>query len=418
MRRIAGASKTRVGRIAIAVLALAALSRIWIPTGALGREMVRSRLCAVDGPEVDVGDVDFRLPAQVRIRSLSIRSPLRVRVVGARLGVSLLGLLSGGLEPASIRVDSAIVRLPEDWREVAKGVGSWSRIPLLSGPEPLPRLGSASARRAVVRLEDGTALAEAEDASVERRGRGWAARIDAARLPGRLRIDDFRLEPAPAPDSFGIAGRFLGGSMEGGARIEWPKAAASIRLDGLDLSEVPLLGMGFPRQARLDGTASGRLGLRLLERGGAIGFDASLRCGTPLRVSGFPFQKSFLLRTYFPEFETFTATSVPFLQGQIDPKGLEISRVELGASPMAVSGKGRIRPGGQHRFSLECEMEPEFARTRAKIVQVAMVRSSDGKFRLGAVLEGNPKDQGLEVSGATVSHALSSPLSALGALLE
>ena len=367
---------------------------------------------------MEVGAVDFRLPAQVRIRTLSICTPLRLRVLGARVDISLLGLLAGKLEPASVRVDSASVRLPEAWRDISAEVGEWTRIPLLSGPDPLPHLASASARRATVRLDDGTELVDAEDAGVERDGKGWALHAGSAHLPGRIRVDDFRLSPSSNPDSLLLKGKSLGGRLEGSARVDWPKATASIGLRKLDLSELPLLGMGFPRQARMEGIASGKLDVRLLERGAAIGFQGSLECASPLRVEGFPFQKSFLLRSYFPELEKFSATSVPLLQGQIDPKGLEISRIELGAAPVSVSGKGRIRPGGEHRFSLECEMEPDFARTRAKIVQVAMVRTAEGRFRLGAVLEGSPKDESLEASSGTVSHALSSPLSALGALLE
>lgn len=405
-------------RVLLLLAVLWGLSRIWIPLGGFGRHLVESRLCADDGPKIEVGRVSVRLPAQVRIRSLSLRSDLGLSIRDAELELSLLALAEGRIEPASVRVDSAQVHLPDDWRAVRGEIAGWSRIPILASSDPLPRLRRLVASHARLALETGATLAEAEDFDLSRRDAGWTLRIDEGRLPGRIRVDDFRLASLNgATDSFRLEGALLEGSFEGrvfGIRSE-PRA--SVALKDLDLSRLPLLGMGFPRETRLAGTASGNMDLRILPESGALGFRGGLKCDS-VRATGFPFQKSFLLKSYFPELRSYCATGFPVVEGRLDARGLEISKLEVRGNPVCVFARGRIRPGGGHRFDLDCEMDPDFMRSRARLVQTAMERTSDGRYRLGAVLEGTPEKQSVEVSGAALSHALSSPLTVLGALLE
>jgi hypothetical protein len=395
----------------VAIALLVGLSRVWIPLGATGRRLVEDRLCSSDGPQVGIGKVSFRLPLEVRIDTLRLRSSLGLQLRDVRIDLAVRPLLAGRIEPSAVHVDSLRAQLPStDRLDVDRIRVCWLHMPILAGPRPLSDLDRMEVENIGVSDPSGNELADARDADLFRRWGRWKLDVASAHLPGRIRLDDMELEQSPETTSvFSVHGHLLDGRIDGRLSAG-PAPRLDVELRKLDLSRLPLLSMDFPSESRMTGIVSGKLRLRRAAKADAFDFSGEL-AGDSIRMAGFPFQKSMLIRSFLPEFaDNISFGRVSRLEGRLDPRGLDVLDARIEGHPLTVCAKGRVRPGGAHRLDLDCALDPAFARSRTGLVRDAMEPRSDGRFHLGAILEGRPNAQNLEISGHTMGHAVGSVL--------
>jgi len=384
---------------------------VWIPLGATGRRLVEDRLCSSDGPQVGIGKVSFRLPLEVRIDTLRLRSSLGLQLRDVRIDLAVRPLLAGRIEPSAVHVDSLRAQLPStDRLDVDRIRVCWLHMPILAGPRPLSDLDRMEVENIGVSDPSGNELADARDADLNRREDRWKLDVASAHLPGMIRFDDMELEQSPETTSiFSVHGRLLDGRIEGRLSAG-PAPELDVELRKLDLSRLPLLSLDFPRASRMTGIVSGKLRAHRAEKADAFDFSGEL-AGDSIRMAGFPFQKSVLIRSFLPEFaDNISFGRISRLEGRLDPRGLDVFDAQVEGHPLTVCAKGRVRPGGAHRLDLDCALDPAFARTRTGLVREALEPRSDGRFHLGAILEGRPNDQSLEISGHTLGHAVGSVL--------